>query len=449
MPKRKILTDISEVQMRLNGIPKLLSWLGLFAAAEIAFHVLTGIPFVGTGILLLAAPTVLTDVLATDGGDGGAILAAQRVVNMDDMIHDLDPQATALTALLMKLRKESTFNPKLDWLEDEYAPKQDAINNGAGYASGATSLVVDNGAYFRPFDLVHVPRTLEIILVLTTSGNTLNSVTRGFGETAAAALVDNDPLWIIGNALKEGDTMPAIRTTKVSNQFNYTQIFREPVGATRTENDSRTYGGMNLGRLRRKHAVEHMMAIENAFWFGERQENLTAKPRRSTRGVMRWLLQAGSGAAAKDLAAATLDETSLDAFMQDAFRYGNQTKFFFCSRLGMTRISGIAKASNKLRMFPQDQVYGIAIYTYLSPHGTAKLIVNNLFTGAETDKRWSGWIVCLDLADLAYVYFNNADTKLYIGRQANDVDGQIDEYLTECGLKLVHPRHHGYIKNFI
>jgi hypothetical protein len=150
-----------------------------------------------------------------------------------------------------------------------------------------------------------------------------------------------------------------------------------------------------------------------------------------------------------DGGAAALDETMLDNWCEKLFRYGSANKVVFCSRLGLQKISGIAKASNKLQMFPEDQVYGIAIYSYLSPFGTLKLVLNNLFTGATTDKRWSGWLVGIDLNDVAYVNFVNADTKLLLNRQANDVDGQIDEYLTECGLKFVHSRHHGYLKNFV
>ncbi len=284
------------------------------------------------------------------------------------------------------------------------------------------------------------------MLVTAIAGDVL-TVTRGYGETVAAAGGNGVNVRIIGNALMEGDNMPQIRTTKVVNQNNYTEIFREPVGATETELNSATYGNMDLNRLRNKHAIEHMMAIERAFWWGERKEDLTgAKPRRTTRGVMRWLLAAGSGAQSQDGGAGVITEANLELWFQNLFRYGNSTKFIFCSRLALTEISAFARA--KLFMFPEDQVYGIQIMTYQSPHGTGKLVVNNLFTGAETDKRWSGWMVGLDLADLAYTYMRNRDTKLYLNRQAPDVDGEIDEYITECGLKLIHARHHGYYKNF-
>lgn len=383
-------------------------------------------------------PTIISDVLGT-----GNIQAAQRIVDMDDIIHDLDPNATALTALLMKLSKKVTINPKFDQLTDEFRPLEDAVNNVGGYAAGATSIVVDNGSYFRVGDLVHVPDTKEIWLVTAVATNTL-TVTRAFGETAAVLVEDNEPLWIIGNAFEEGAGKPTIKTTKVGTDFNYTEIFREPFGTTRTEENSATYGDEGLARLRKKHAIEHMLQIERSFWFGERKEDLTGThPKRASRGVMRNLLAAGSGATTVD-AAGTFTTTEMETFMRGLFRFGSSTKFIFASRLAMSVISEFAR--NQLQMFPEDQVYGISIMSWLSPHGMAKLITNNLFTGTGTDQVWGGWMVGLDLADLKYRFLTNSDTKLYIGRQANDIDGTIDEYLTECGLQLNHPRFHGYVK---
>lgn len=332
-------------------------------------------------------------------------------------------------------------------MEDEYAPK-DTTSTGALGTGSPVAVAAGTGTYFRPFDLIHVPETLEIILVLSIATDSL-TVTRGYGETVATTTAGATSLRIVGNALMEGDNMPQIRTTKVIIQNNYTEIFREPIGATDTEIQSGTYGNMDLGRLRRKHGVEHMMAIERAFWFGEKKEDLTgSKPRRTTRGVMRWLLVSGSGAQAVDNGGGALTEANMESWLEKLFRYGNTVKFGFTSRLGLTNISAFAKS--KLNMFPEDQVYGIQIQTYQSPHGTLKLIVNNLFEGVSvTDKRWSGWIVGLDLEDVAYRYMRNRDTKLKLNRQANDVDGQIDEYITECGVFFTHARHHGYIKNFV
>jgi hypothetical protein len=76
------------------------------------------------------------------------------------------------------LGKRAAVNPEYSWQQDDLEPRFDAINNGAGYSNSATSLVVDNGAYFAQHYLVKVTRTGEVIRVTAVSSNTL-TVVRG------------------------------------------------------------------------------------------------------------------------------------------------------------------------------------------------------------------------------------------------------------------------------
>jgi hypothetical protein len=49
---------------------------------------------------------------------------------------------------------------------------------------------------------------------------------------------------------------------------------------------------------------------------------------------------------------------------------------------------------------------------------------------------YGNYCVVLDMENLEYRYLQNRDTKLLTDRQANDADTKIEEYLTECGLKI-------------
>lgn len=127
--------------------------------------------------------------------DTANIQTAKLKIDMSEKIALLQPSATPFITFLKRAKgnTEVANNPKFSWLEDNLGARWDAINNVAGYGDAATSLVVDNGAYFSAGDIVKVPRTKEVLLVSSISTNTL-TVVRGFGTTAAAALVDNDPL---------------------------------------------------------------------------------------------------------------------------------------------------------------------------------------------------------------------------------------------------------------
>jgi hypothetical protein len=80
-----------------------------------------------------------------------------RRIDMADKILLLEPDAAPLTVVTKNIQKKGTGNPKFQWQEDELDPRFDQVNNGAGYASGITAIVVDNGAYFEAQNLVYVP----------------------------------------------------------------------------------------------------------------------------------------------------------------------------------------------------------------------------------------------------------------------------------------------------
>ena len=79
---------------------------------------------------------------------------------------------------------------------------------------------------------------------------------------------------------------------------------------------------------------------------------------------------------------------------------------------------------------PLDKTYGIQISTYVTAFGTVNLVHQKLFVG-----EYSGWAFLIDLDCFRYRYLNDSDTKLMTNIQANDVDGEIDQYISEVGLE--------------
>lgn len=151
------------------------------------------------------------------------INTSQIVRDVADRLAYLDPNAAPFTLLTRKADTRVAESYKFEWFEKELSPKLDQVNNGAGYAAGATSIVVDNGAYFRVGDIVQVARTAEVFRVTAISSNTL-TVVRAVGETSAAAMVDNDDLFILGSAYAEGASVGTEHSHQETAVYNYTQI---------------------------------------------------------------------------------------------------------------------------------------------------------------------------------------------------------------------------------
>jgi hypothetical protein len=367
--------------------------------------------------------------------DSGNMEQTRRVVDMSKNIALLDPDAAPLTVLMKNMTSVKCISPKFEWLEAELGARWDAINNAAGYLAADTALVVDHEEYFSVGDIVKVPRTGECVIVtaVTTATSTL-TVVRGYGETAAAALNDNDPLVIVGNANAEGTGKRAHKNTNEANVYNFTQIFKTTVSLTGTVDASQLYGGKDRNWQRKVKGIEHLVDMERAFLFGERKEDTTGDtPKRTTRGLVKFLTQnivdAGGG----------LSEWEFESFCQALFMYGSKKKLLLASPTLVSVINTFAK--NKLNTVPKDKTYGIAITEYLSAHGTLLIAKHNLLEGAV----YGGYGIGIDPDNIKYRFLDGRDTKLRTDIQANDLDGFEDEYLTEAGIQVQQPKTHGVL----
>ena len=129
-------------------------------------------------------------------------------------------------------------------------------------------------------------------------------------------------------------------------------------------------------------------------------------------------------------------EAEFEAWLEDAFKYGNTEKYLFASAAVVSMINGWAKG--KLEITQGEKNYGLTILKYLSPHGTVNIIKHDLLTGTT----YGNYAIMLDMETLTYRYLSNRDTKLLTNRQNPGEDAVVEEYLTECGLMMESAERH-------
>lgn len=373
--------------------------------------------------------------------DTNNTLAAKLKIDMSEKIALLQPSATPLITFLKRAKGNTATanNPKFSWLEDDIGARWDAINDVAGYNTSATKIVVDTGAIFTVGQLVKVPRTGEVmkVAVIDPDGDNANEITfvRGFGTTAAAAIVNDDPLVIIGNANEEGAGAPTINNTTETEVYNYTQIFRTTFGVTNTQNATAMYGGNDLAYQQKKKGVEHLVDMARSFYFGE-LKLLTSgtHPLRTTKGLLGFLNQNNYDASG----ALTQDEFDQN-ICEGLFKYGSNEKLMLCSARVLSVINGWAMG--KLQIDQGEKTFGLSVTKYISPFGTLNLLHEPLFEGAL----YGGYAACIDVENVKYRPLKGRDTSLRTNIQANDVDAREDEYLTEAGLEVRSPKTHALL----
>lgn len=333
------------------------------------------------------------------------------------------------------IMKASTGNPEFGWFEDFYGGKY-AKNSGTYAASGALTITVtgagSSSAYiFTVGDIIKNARTGENMLVATIASATTITVAaagRAFGTTAAAAGADGDGLFIVGNVNEENSGARNVNMTRVSKETNYTQIFKTSIAVSGTEKEADVYGPKDLVYQRAKKGTEHALDIEKAFWFGEKKSDTggtQGHPRRSTGGILEFI---NAGNSYVQNQGGLLTAPDFNTFLREGFTYGNDTKYLFCGGVVLQAINEMARG--QIQMRPLEKSYGMQIGEYVTAFGTVRLVQNPLFV-----QEYAGYGFLLDMECFRYRYMNNRDTKLETNIQAPDVDGEVDQYISEVGLE--------------
>lgn len=369
------------------------------------------------------------------------VAAVQRAIAVDKEIVLLEPDAAPLTVLTKRWEEGGNVRPvgdfEFSWVEDEGEVRFDAVNKVGGYTAEETEIETDTGTVFYKAALVKVPRTGEIMRVTSIATNKL-TVTRGYAGTTAAALLDDDQLFVIGAVAEEGDTSFEARSANPTKITNYTEIFRRSI-----EESGSMLSSDNLTtphdwvHQHKKAMIEHLKDIEHAALFGSKGKATGANGRRvSTSGGAIYYLTANN----QDMGG-TMTESELESWVRSITRFGSKTKTVLASRLALSVINGFATSKISTVQADNDTTYGLAIRQYVSPHGTINLIAHPLLEGTV----WGGYMIALDMGKAAPGYHPlggpNApgpvrDTKVLRNRQANDADEQKDEILTECGFSF-------------
>jgi hypothetical protein len=361
------------------------------------------------------------------------ILSNQLAIDIGKTISLLEPDAQVLTVLSRDAESRDTVATKFRWLEDESKARFDTTS-AANATTTSLEVAVVHGTYFQQWDQVLNTRTGEQYRIDSVAGNTL-TVTRGIGSTATAIL-EGDELYIIGTAQPENDTSKVARSKTPSLLENNTQIFRTPWEISGTaENVGYMVNPREWDRLERNAALEHAKDIELALLFGRKSATTPGSAEdRTTGGVLSFITSNQTDAGG------TLSEAEFNAFMLQVMRYNSRKEALaLCSGVGLSALNKFPASKQITKN--EESSYGMNVTQYTSPFGTLKVVYHKLMEGAK----YGGYIIVVDMEEVAYRPLTNRDTKIRPNIQPNDQDGRKDELLTECGLEFGQQRKHGLI----
>lgn len=362
--------------------------------------------------------------------------------------------------------KREVTQYEYSWFDDELQPRQTAVNLAAGYAAGATSIVVDNGPYASPGDLVWVPRTMEVFRVTSNSTHTWTVVRGGTFGTTAAALLDNDVLVILGNCNPEYGKDPEAKSTLEVKYTGYTQTIKNPVAASDRSMKAKHYGGSDWKYQLAKLADKHSQDIEYATLFNGTPTNYTEtlSALYTTSGDKTTLMGGFCGWYMPTYGTSSLTspnssfinvwteeeltQAEFEIILEHAFLYGGMGKTSSRRKLflmGPRMVTGFERwMKSDLRYSTSDTTGGLKFLNWDSAHGSLKAIPHNALKAQ--DSSCYTWGLIVDPKYIKYVYHTGRDTKVLTERQNANVDGRSDMYMTDFGMEFRLAPMHTVIK---
>ena len=380
--------------------------------------------------------TVVSGVVSDDVS---TLLQARRVVDMDPVIKQLEPDDAPFTVMLSQVSSRPAKSQKVEWLSDQLVPRLTTLNNGGNVSSGATTCVVatGTGAYFRANDVLRMSNG-ENVKVTSVSTDTL-TIVRSIGSVVASTITDLTDVIKIGNASAEGATLGDIRMTQQVANYNYCQIQRDPLGFTNTLIQSDLYGGNEPQYEAKKKMMEHRRQIENTLFFGQRDLATGASPTGYCGGLADFI------SSNITTVGGNLTESGFATFLRSAFRYGSRNKVLFASPLIVSALSSFPQG--KLALPSSDvKSYGVSLMEYRGANGgTVKIVEKRDWLDfSSTSNQIGSWAVLVDMDDVVMRPLRK--TSLLPNRQAPDADKTVQEYLTEFSLQVGVEQNHAILR---
>lgn len=336
----------------------------------------------------------------------------------------------------------------------------------------------------------------DYIKVRAVIGDKMTNTISGTHPTAGSNIASipatnadlDDEIIVIGNAAAEG--MINETTSRIPMPIsvgNYTQIFRTPFFFSGTSlvtplkfDESGPYK-----HSAKKASLQHMVAMEFAALFGRRKLYLdtglsgsvsmapsTGLARRHTGGILWYLEQyeaqysiyRGGNGSSTGPAAITSDsdsskriientkgvitEDQMDDYLERLFRVTNNSsdeKLCLCGGSALKVLNQLWKSKLTLNAsLPVTDTYGMRVVAVTTIFGTVYFKTHPLFSNNPTLKNS---LLFLDVNNLKYRPLKGRDTELLTGREPNDADYRMDEWLTESGIEVTMPESCMFIKN--
>lgn len=381
----------------------------------------------------------------------------ERPKNFRSTILWRQPNGSApLTALMGKMKTESTDDPEFNWWEEENTIVRVQMNAAILGTTDTTSTILAGGLALVAGDVLLVEKTEvsaynnELITVSSVTNDTTIVIKRGQVGTTATAIPVSSFFTKIGNAYAEGTTSPNVSSRNPTKVYNYCQIFKTAYELTNTAKATHTRTGDPLKNDKKRRMFDHSTAMEQAWMWGQKHETTgsNGKPLRFTGGLRQFITTNVS------VFTTTPTEDSFFDALYPVFNYqadgvSGTERIVFAGNGFLNSLNKLARgsiATSRMRHTDTVKYYGMELMKWTLPQGTLYVKTHPLM---NVHARYNNSAFVVNPSSIIYRPLAGRDTKMQDNIQAPDSDTQKGQWITEAGLEVQHEKTMAYLGNFV
>lgn len=386
--------------------------------------------------------------IVTGARDPGTTVSQRIKADVKDEIVLYRPSAAPFQVLTRALRKKREVTQyAFDILEKDEFPRTSELDADATSSGTSLTLKSGHGGRVAANYVLQNTRTGEQVLVTAVSTDTL-TVVRNISDVGSGQdMLAGDTLDFLRPVFADGADIGTLKSVKESRIYNYTENIRTQYGFTGRQMNTSMYGGMDPDTERKAQGIEHAKSIEKALWFGKRYSRTGSTGLQTFTGGFFYWVQSNIW----DLNGQKPTERGFVEYLEFAMALGkggnddgSATKYLFASRRWITEIEFWAR--DRIRIVDAGEAagkkrLGLKLGFFDTAHGTVVIVMEPIFDGPNADKA-----ALVDMNHIRYAYHQGRNTKLLEDRGGNGVDGETEEYLTDCGLDIELEPAHGVLK---
>jgi len=284
------------------------------------------------------------------------------------------------------MKTEQAISTIENWFEENYVSGEVQLNGAIG-STTETDFVLDDSSVIVPGDILQVVPSGEYVYVTANvvSTNTL-TVVRGFANTTADTIADDAKLQKITSASEENSSRPTAITYLGQPMYNYTQIFRNTWGISRTAKNVAFQTGNPVSKRKQDAAWQHAVNLERGLLWGKKVAGVqNGQPFRTMDGI---LTQIKTNVT---VAGETTTRAQMEDFLQTAFQYNLEgypnERICFLDNKALRVLNDIAWLQSTFNMDDTSKVFGMDVRKWKSPFGEISLMTHPMMNEGTA---WNG-----------------------------------------------------------